>query len=209
VAETALALVRVSAALGRRDDATLESALRSALEVAAPQLIEEALLQSYLFLGFPAALEAFRLWRTMVPQAPAPEVRTADGWRARGAQVCAIVYGSQYEALLRNIDALQPELGRWMLEEGYGKVLGRPGLELQVRELCIAALLVAQPAPRQLYSHLRGALNAGAQEQEVEAALAVATEALDEARRVAAYEVWQAVRERRAAAAEGKERSCS
>jgi 4-carboxymuconolactone decarboxylase len=45
---------------------------------------------------------------------------------------------------------------------GYGKTLSRPGLDLMRRELCSVALIVGQRAPRQLLSHLRGALNAGA-----------------------------------------------
>ena len=49
-----------------------------------------------------------------------------------------------------------------MLAEGYGKVLGRPGLALEVRELCIVAILAGQDAAPQLYAHLRGALNVGA-----------------------------------------------
>ena len=57
--------------------------------------------------------------------------------------------------------ALHPDLDRWMIEEGYGKVLGRPRLDLPERELCISSLLVGLGAPIQLYSHLRGALQVG------------------------------------------------
>ena len=49
-----------------------------------------------------------------------------------------------------------------MIVDGYGKTLSRPGLDLMRRELCSAGMLVPQRAPRQLLSHLRGALNAGA-----------------------------------------------
>lgn len=77
-----------------------------------------------------------------------------------------------------------------MVNEGYGKVLGRPGLPLVTRELCIAALLAALDAPRQLYSHLRGALNAGAPREAVEATLHAAAEVSppDVARR--AWDTW-------------------
>ena len=74
------------------------------------------------------------------------------------------MYGGQYEKLRANIAALHPDMERWMVREGYGKVLGRPGLDLATRELCIVALLAPQDAGPQLYSHLRGALNAGADE---------------------------------------------
>ena len=83
-----------------------------------------------------------------------------------------------------------------MLTEGYGKVLGRPGLELEVRELCIAGLLAGLDAAPQLHSHLRGALNVGATPEEVEAALEVACEVLPAERAAAAREVCDAVRRR-------------
>jgi 4-carboxymuconolactone decarboxylase len=193
-----LALVRVSAAVGRRDEALLESELAQAMAVTVSARIEEVLLQSYLFVGFPATLEAFRVWRRLSPAVPAPRVEDMERWRDRGARVCAVVYGSQFGSLLDSVAALQPELGEWMLQEGYGKVLGRDGLELRVRELCIVALLVAQPSPRQLYSHLRGALHAGASVADVEEALAVTAEGLDAALAASAFQVWREVRDRRA-----------
>jgi 4-carboxymuconolactone decarboxylase len=49
-----------------------------------------------------------------------------------------------------------------MIVEGYGKVLSRPGLDLPRRELCIVAACAHTGQDRQLHSHLRGALNAGA-----------------------------------------------
>ena len=82
-----------------------------------------------------------------------------------------------------NVQALHPDLGRWMVTEGYGKVLGRPGLDLGVRELCIVALLATQDAVPQLYSHLRGSLNAGMAASDVEETLTLAlTQAPDERR---------------------------
>lgn len=90
-----------------------------------------------------------------------------------------------------------------MIEEGYGKVLGRAGLPLALRELCIIGLLAAQPAPGQLHSHLRGALNAGATVADVEEALDAVAAVLPIDRLAAAYGVWQQVRERST-----KERTC-
>jgi 4-carboxymuconolactone decarboxylase len=83
-----------------------------------------------------------------------------------------------------------------MVVEGYGKVLGRPGLDLATRELCIIALLVVLNAPRQLYSHLRGALNAGAHPSEVEAALDLACASADEESAGQARGVWERVKGR-------------
>jgi 4-carboxymuconolactone decarboxylase len=71
-----------------------------------------------------------------------------------------------------NIRDLHPELDEWMIVEGYGKVLSRPGLDLGRRELCIVAACVASKQDRQLHSHLHGALNVGV-------AVRVVTEALE------------------------------
>lgn len=84
-----------------------------------------------------------------------------------------------------------------MVVEGYGKVLGRPGLDLPVRELCIVALLAVLGAPRQLHSHLRGALNAGAFVEQVEMAVAEAESSSDSERGAEARAVWNRVLERR------------
>ena len=106
------------------------------------------------------------------PDQPTPEDPTT--WRARGEKVCARVYAGQYDRLRANIARLHPDMERWMLEEGYGKVLGRPAVDLKVRELCIASVLVGLDAPQQLYSHLRGAFNVGATIEEIETTVEIA-----------------------------------
>lgn len=167
------ALVELSLALAVRGEPDrMARAVRRAHAHADPIEVEEALLQSYLFLGYPTALNGIRAWReaTGEPALP-PSVDDWDGWRKRGGQVCAQVYGGQYDRLRVNIAALHPDMERWMIAEGYGKVLGRPGLALWKRELCIVALLAPQDAEPQLYAHLRGALNAGAAVEVVDAAV--------------------------------------
>jgi 4-carboxymuconolactone decarboxylase len=82
------------------------------------------------------------------------------------------VYGRFYPGLRRNVRALHPALDEWMVVEGYGKILGRPGLDLARRELCVVAACAATRQDRQLHSHLHGALNAGAPPDAVSATLA-------------------------------------
>ena len=48
-----------------------------------------------------------------------------------------------------------------MIVEGYGKVLSRPGLDIATRELAIVAFLTVDNRPKQLMSHIRGALRVG------------------------------------------------
>ena len=173
-------LIRVSSALAAGAPELLVEALREALRLDDGAEVDEVILQSYLFLGYPIALNAFAVWRDLAGAGP---VQDSPGdwevWRERGEAVCRTVYGGQYGGLRRNVRALHPDMERWMVVEGYGKVLGRPGLDLVTRELCIAALLAVLGAPRQLYSHLRGALNAGALPREVEGALRLASDYLE------------------------------
>jgi 4-carboxymuconolactone decarboxylase len=191
-------LVDLSAALACGREAPLRAALEAARDGGAEAVqVDEALLQSYLFLGYPASLRAFALWRELAGRAPGEAAAEEwTSWGARGERVCRRVYGDQYDGLQQNVRRLHPDLARWMVVEGYGKVLGRPGLELRVRELCIAALLAVLDAPRQLRSHLRGALNTGASTGQVEEALSRALIHAAPDARERALATWQVVKSR-------------
>lgn len=128
----------------------------------------ELVLQSYLFLGFPRMLEAADLLHTQWPDTPhepdcgpvgAEEARL---WYTRGDQLCRRVYDSTYEPLRRRVESFAPEIFRWMIFEGYGKVLSRHQLDMITRECSIVACLIIENMPRQLHSHIKGALNVGA-----------------------------------------------
>lgn len=191
------ALVRLSAGLAAGCDTDLDPLLEEAARVAPHREVEEALLQSHLFLGYPAALNGLACWRR-VSGAPAPEAAGDDwaAWGDRGRKVCRTVYGRAYPGLRTNIASLSPEMDRWMIHEGYGKVLGRPGLALWRRECCIVAVLTVLGTAPQLRSHLRGALRTGAGPGVVGAVLEVALEWTPGHRRVRAGEAWAAVLER-------------
>ncbi len=173
------ALIRLSAVITAGSELEVRAALAASQGAATPDTwIEELILQSYLFAGFPRALNAAREWRKSQGEGAAPRSPniddlppTLDAWRERGEATCATIYGRFYEKLRANITALHPALDDWMIVDGYGKVLGRPGLDLARRELCIVAACVAAGQDRQLHSHLHGALHAGA-------AMDVVTEAL-------------------------------
>jgi len=191
------ALVRLSATLASRDPGVIREAMEECLRLGSLRGTEEVILQSYLFLGYPVALNAFGLWREISGrEAGAASPDSWGEWSHRGGEVCRKVYGGQYEGLRKNVRALHPDMERWMVVEGYGKVLGRPGLALPVRELCIAALLAVLGAPRQLHSHLRGALNTGAGIDQVDLSMAVAGEFLEGKPGAEARAVWDQVRSR-------------
>lgn len=177
-------LVRLAAIVAVGTERTMRAELtRAAVEVRA-EWVEELILQSYLFAGFPRALNAMREWRRISGRrAPGADEGEQFGqveeWRSRGEVTCARVYGPFYDSLRRNIRELHPALDSWMIVEGYGKVLARPALDLARRELCIVAVCAAAGQTRQLHSHLHGALHAGASRESVTATIEAIGDLLD------------------------------
>ena len=156
-------LVRLSAVIASRQTDELSKHFNLIATRADAVQVEEVILQRYLFLGYPIALNVMALWRERIgPNTSIKSLEDRDTWTVRGQEICGAVYGDQYAELRAHIRRLHPDLEQWMVQEGYGKVLGRSGLSLVERELCIVALLAVLDVPKQLYSHLRGALNVGA-----------------------------------------------
>ena len=169
-----VALIRLAAEIAAGGEKDVRDAFVAARDAEVPAAwMEELVLQCYLFSGFPRALNAAREWRRQFPSEPSSAARALEStedaadveqvleWRVRGEATCAAVYGEMYEKLRLNVRDLHPALDEWMVVEGYGKVLGRPGLDLARRELCIVAACAASGQSRQLHSHLHGALNVG------------------------------------------------
>ncbi|MGK2963422.1 MAG: carboxymuconolactone decarboxylase family protein [Gemmatimonadaceae bacterium] len=169
-------LVRVAAAVAGAGEQKMRAVIEAAAGKVNPVAMDEVILQSYLFAGFPRALNAARMWRAasgeMAPEDDAAaELKNDSDWVERGVETCRTVYGGSYELLRENIRALHPALDSWMIADGYGKVLSRPELDLKTRELCIVAACAAAGQQRQLHSHLHGALNSGASTDEIHGAL--------------------------------------
>jgi 4-carboxymuconolactone decarboxylase len=156
------ALVRLSAVVAAGSEGDIRGMMSPAAADIPAVWVEELLLQTYLFAGFPRALNAMREWRRVRPE-PVTDGESVEleQRRADGIATCSAVYGKMYDRLRDNIRALHPLLDEWMITEGYGKVLSRPGLDLARRELCIVAACAAEHQDRQLHSHLHGALNVG------------------------------------------------
>jgi 4-carboxymuconolactone decarboxylase len=171
-----LSLVRLAGIISAGTEVQVRDALTRAAADCRASWVEEVVLQSYLFAGFPRALNAAREWRRISGQ-PAPasdegeNYEQVEQWRVQGETTCSTVYGPFYERLRHNIRGLHPALDAWMIVDGYGKVLSRPALDLRRRELCVVAACASAGQDRQLHSHLHGALHAGATPSEVRDAL--------------------------------------
>lgn len=181
--EETAALVHLGAVLAGGSEPQVRAALVGVFGRVRSVWVEEVILQTYLFAGFPRALNAAREWRRISgeegPEIDAFAIDDPAERQQKGVATCATVYGRFYDRLRVNIHALHPALDRWMMEEGYGKVLSRAPLDLARRELCVVAACAIARQDRQLHSHLHGALHAGASESTVTAALAVVAPLLD------------------------------
>ncbi len=133
------------------------------------QAVYETILQSYLFLGFPRMIEASLVFNKVFGNARQSEqeikkysTAEANDWFKKGSDLCRKVYGRNYRLLERRFLEVSPEIFRWMVIEGYGKVLNRPGMTQIERELAEVAALIVDRRERQLLSHVIGSLNVGA-----------------------------------------------
>jgi alkylhydroperoxidase/carboxymuconolactone decarboxylase family protein YurZ len=161
--------------------------------------LREAALQLFLVAGFQVSLEAFfQIEATLDIHLEAESETITQGaavhWLERGRALQEEVYRRNTEKLRANLATLSPELAEWTVLVGYGLVLSRPGLEPGIRELLEVAVLVAQGFPRQLHSHLRGALNLGMSEEKVDLLLDVVETFLPDERMLSARQLWSEIR---------------
>ena len=194
-------LVRFAAAIAQGYEPELRERVMPLRSSQVPaEWVEELLLQSVLMVGYPRALVAFTVWRKF-SGVPAPrEDAGADyaqvaEWTRKGEETCAVVYGDNYRRLRESVKQLHPAVEAWMITEGYGRTLSRPGLDLLRRELCTVAQTAVLETPRQLHSHLRGSLNAGASFGQIEAVLSVVNPLLSFDQWKKIKELWRTVRE--------------
>ncbi len=196
-----IALIRVALAIAIGDEVKARERMIAARAAGVPdQWIDEILLQSFLNVGYPLALMAFGVWREVAGPVTDPGEPVAHGmweqWTRRGAETCGAVYGRTFHKLMQNLKGLHPALEALVLVDAYGKVIGRPGLDLRRRELCTLAAVATLTTPKQLHAHLRGALNTGSTKEDVDAVLAVVEEDIDAARALRVWETWADVRGR-------------
>ena len=195
------ALVALAGAIADGDPEEIRAGAEAARAASTPTLaIEELLLQSVLTVGWPRALVAAGVCRPVIGAATADasadlEYAAHDTWARRGEATCSTIYGDHYDKLRANVRALHPALEAWMVTEGYGRTLSRPGLDLKARELCTVAQTAVLRTPRQLHSHLLGALRAGASPDEIGATLASVRVRLTEGDWQVVSSLWQRVRD--------------
>jgi 4-carboxymuconolactone decarboxylase len=163
-------LIRIASLVSLGKKRKLKSEITKALSSnVKPERLEEAILQCYLFAGFPAVIEGFKVFREIISNTHRKSKKyNVNKFRADGIKTCRKVYGKNFDKLVKNIKSLHPELFDWMIIEGYGKVLSRDILSLKEREILNVSILTSLGWKNQLHSHIRGAINTGAKRGEIE-----------------------------------------
>jgi 4-carboxymuconolactone decarboxylase len=154
----------------------------------------EAVLQVHVFAGFPRLVELYGVIESAGGLGPlehheAGEPSTQGDDRARGRELFERIYRDDSPAVRTMLEKHHPDFASWIEEHAYGRVLARPGLSADRRELLAVAALTALGQERQLASHARGSLRCGATRDELDATLAcvadlIEPERLAKARRV-------------------------
>jgi alkylhydroperoxidase/carboxymuconolactone decarboxylase family protein YurZ len=109
--------------------------------------------------------------------------------RENGRALFERIYREDAPAVRAMLERHHPDFARWIEQHAYGRVLARPGLSPDRRELLAVAALSALGQERQLASHARGALRCGATRAEIDEVLDCAADLIEPERLVKARRV--------------------
>ena len=137
----------------------------------------EAVLQAHVFAGFPRVVEAYGVLDTLGGLGVHDKDEMLDEAEnpARGRELFERIYGEHAARVRGFLARSHADFAAWIEGHAYGRVLTRPGLAVDRRELLAVAALAALGQDRQLASHARGAVRCGASPADLR-------EALDEVR---------------------------
>lgn len=142
----------------------------------------EVLLQVHVFAGFPRLVEAYGvLDEAGGLGSPAPEELLAEPDQPeRGRALFDRIYARGGERVHAMLCSYHPDFAAWIEGHAYGRVLARPGLETDQRELLAVAALTVLGQERQLASHARGSVRCGATLEQLEETLDVVADLVPE-----------------------------
>lgn len=159
-----LILTEVSAAIASDDFILIENKIKKYKKNLMPAIkLYECILQSYLFCGFPAAIESLKIFKKYFSDFVLPKSNyNLAKFRNSGKINCKLIYKKNYKKLIENMNYFSPDLKEWMIIEGYGKVLNRKRLSLLEREYVNVSILCTRLYVNQLHSHMKGCIHLGA-----------------------------------------------
>lgn len=85
-----------------------------------------------------------------------------------GTEKLKEVDGTGGEGVIKSLEEIAPDLGRYIVEFAFGDIYDREGLSMREREMItITSLLTAGGCEPQLEVHINGALNVGMTPKEI------------------------------------------
>jgi 4-carboxymuconolactone decarboxylase len=91
-----------------------------------------------------------------------------DSRYERGMALLKKTQGENADKVLKSLEGIAPDLGRYAAEFAFGDIFSRPGLDLKTREMIsVAALTAIGSAGPQLRAHIGAALRVGCTQQEI------------------------------------------
>ncbi|MEM7310625.1 MAG: carboxymuconolactone decarboxylase family protein [Planctomycetota bacterium] len=175
-------LLRLSVGICLGDWTLLRELRRAAPPGEPDRAWREAVLQAHLFAGFPRVVEAFGVLADaggLGPPDPGEADYHPDNFDA-GAELFGRIYGASADRVRTKLEQGHPILASWILGHTYGRVLSRPGLAPDRRELCAVVCLASLGQDRQLASHVRGGLHCGCTAGELRDCLEAIHDLIDE-----------------------------
>lgn len=144
--------------------------------------IIELMMHLVVYAGFPAGLNGVFVAKEVFQERgllfdPAPQTSPAQNARFdMGWNALSRIDGHAGEQVIAALADVAPDLGRFIIEFGFGDIYTRPGMNLLQRELVtVGALAALGTATPQLKVHVHGLLNVGGtREQLIEAVTHVA-----------------------------------
>jgi 4-carboxymuconolactone decarboxylase len=144
--------------------------------------IIELMMHLVVYAGFPAGLNGVFVAKEVFQERgvsfdPAPQTSPAQNQRFQvGWDALSRIDGHAGAQVIAALADVAPDLGRFIIEFGFGDIYTRPGMNLLQRELVtVGALTALGTATPQLKVHVHGLLNVGGtREQLIEAVIHVA-----------------------------------
>ncbi|MBD3168809.1 MAG: hypothetical protein GF307_04960 [candidate division Zixibacteria bacterium] len=162
----AVVLPGAASALSLMDRGLFKILLRASIDTGhSPREIYEGVLQCYLSLGYPRAIEGMKILRSVFKSAGIEVGYAAgiahDNYEQYGDELFRKVHGDKHILILDTIESASPEIREWIVKEAYGKVLSREGLDWRKRELINLSSMLSERVPDQVISHIKGSINVG------------------------------------------------
>ncbi len=175
----------VACVLGQWDEVVR---VRRAVEADEPDRAwRETVLQVHVFAGFPRLVEAYGVLaevgglgaREPGEESAGEDAESLSAEHARGRALFERIYASDSSRVRAMLEGYHQDFASWIEGHAYGRVLARPGLAGDRRELLAVVALAALGQDRQLASHARGSLRLGATSSELVQALDVVADLID------------------------------